>query len=244
MTRWLATLAGDAADQDRLVELPDGDDWQVVHHERHGIVLCGDRFERLSDDGSLRREAEALIKHLNYAVRYRFADFQDVTLGATIEQKQGGDLVALHVHDTLHLHVAAKATVQTHVHLDAAIADPPARPNTLDPGADSARLVRLQEAHPDLADAFRYLEHEPDLRGYYKVGEATLRALGKPKKWDTLVGLGWTTDDELWRFTKSTHERRHHAVTGPEKPMTDSEARTYVRSLLDRLIAYLDRMTP
>ncbi len=81
-------------------------------------------------------------------------------------------------------------------------------------------------------------------RHNYKVGEAILRAIGKPKKWDALVGLGWTTNDELRRFTKSTHERRHHAVPGPDKPMNDSEARTYVRGLLDKLIAHLDSTGP
>ena len=71
-----------------------------------------------------------------------------------------------------------------------------------------------------------------------------MRALGKPKKWDTLVGLGWTTDDELWRFTRSAQKRRHHAETGPDKPMNDSEARTFVRGLLDKLIKHLDSGTP
>jgi hypothetical protein len=39
MTRWLVTLEGDAADLDRLVEWPDGDDWKIVRHEERGVVL-------------------------------------------------------------------------------------------------------------------------------------------------------------------------------------------------------------
>ena len=91
MTRWLVTLAGDAADLDRLVELPDGDVWQVVRQDKRGVVLCGARFEALDDHASLRRAAEDLIEHLNRAARHRLTEFQGVTLGATVEQVQGGD---------------------------------------------------------------------------------------------------------------------------------------------------------
>ena len=143
MTRWLVTLAGDAADLDRLVELPDGDVWQVVRQDKRGVVLCGARFEALDDHASLRRAAEDLIEHLNRAARHRLTEFQGVTLGATVEQVQGGDHLALLAHDAVHVHVAAKATVHAHLRLDAAIADPPTQSNTPQPGADFARLVAL-----------------------------------------------------------------------------------------------------
>ncbi len=243
MTRWLVTLAGSVADLDRLVKLPDGEDWQIIRHEKRGVVLCGERFEQLNDDSSLRRVAGALVEHLNRAAQYHLTDFQGVTLRATVEQGQGGDHLALLAHDAVHVHLAGKATVPAHVRLDAAITGAPAQSDTPRPGADCMRLVALLEAHPDLANALRYLEEEADLRGYYKVGEAILRALGRPKKWDTFNKLGWASDDEVWRFTGSTQTRRHHAVPGPDTPMSDSEARTFVRDLLDKLIKHLDSMT-
>ena len=244
MTRWLVTLGGDATDLERLVEWPDGDDWQITRHDKRGVVLCGARFEALDDHDSLRRAAEDLIEHLNRAARLRLTDFQGVILGATVEQGQDGDHLALLAHDAVHVHVAAKATVHAHVRLDAVLTDAPAQSDTPQPGADCMRLVALLEAHPDLANALRYLEEEADLRGYYKVGEAILRALGRPKKWDTFNKLGWASDDEVRRFTGSTQTRRHHAVPGPDTPMSDSEARTFVRDLLDKLIKHLDSMTP
>ncbi len=244
MTRWIVTLAGSEADLDQLAGWPDGDDWRIIRHEKRGVVLCGERFEALDDHDSLRRAAEDLIEHLNRAARLRLTDFQGVTLGATVEQGQGGDHLALLAHDAVHVHVAAKATVTAHVRLDAAITGAPTQSDTPQPGADCARLVALLEAHPDLSDALRYLEEEPDLRGYYKVGEAILRALGRPKKWETIAKLGWASDDEVRRFKGSTQVRRHHAVPGPDKPMTDSEARAFVRDLLHKLIAHLDSGTP
>ncbi len=76
------------------------------------------------------------------------------------------------------------------------------------------------------------------------MGEAILRALGRPKKWAIIAKLGWASDDEVRRFKDSTQVRRHHAVPGPDKPMTDSEARAFVRDLLDKLIKHLDSGTP
>ncbi len=176
MTRWLVTLTGTEADLDRLVELPDGDDWQIIRHDKRASGATRLGWVKLAPDGTVIETSEDREK-----------------------QQQAKDY---------------------------------------------AKLVALLEAHPDLADALRYMDEEPDLRGYYKVGEAILRALGRPKKWDALARLNWTTNDELRRFTKPTQKRRHHAVTGPDRPMNDSEARTYVRGLVDKLIAHLDSTGP
>ena len=146
--------------------------------------------------------------------------------------------MALPISPRLWTRVAAKATVHAQVRLDAVIADPPDPPNTPRPGADYARLVALLEAHPDLADALRYLEEEPDMRGHYKVAEAIRLAVGS--KWNTLVSLGWTTDAELRRFRQSTQPRRHHKGRAPDKPLTEAQADTYVRTLLAKLITHLD----
>ena len=59
MTCWLVTLIGTEADLDRLVELPDGDDWQVIRHDKRGVVLCGTRLEALDDYAAVGEVAEA-----------------------------------------------------------------------------------------------------------------------------------------------------------------------------------------
>ncbi len=242
MTRWLVTLAGAVADLDRLVKLPDGEDWQIIRHEKRGVVLCGERFEQLNDDSSLRRVAGALVEHLNRAAQYHLTDFQGVTLRATVEQGQGGDHLALLAHDAVHVHLAGKATVPAHVRLDAAITGAPTQSDTPQPGADCARLVALLEAHPDLADALGYLEDEPNMPGYYKTAEAIRDAVGG--NWSTLVNLGWTTDAELRRFRQSTQPQRHHKGHAPAKPLTEAQADTYVRALLAKLVAHLDSAGP
>ena len=38
MTRWLVSLAGAAADLSQLVEWPDREDWQIIHHDKQDIA--------------------------------------------------------------------------------------------------------------------------------------------------------------------------------------------------------------
>ena len=246
MLRWLVPLTGSEADLDRLVEWPDVEDWKIVRHEKHGAVLCGERFEALDDYETVEEVAETLLAVINRTASFVLqGDFQGAHRDHIVEQRQEGDHVIMFAETGIYTvsGVAAKLTWTKHAPDGSVIETPEDRER--EPLAENyAKLIPLLEAYPDLTDALRYMKEEPDLRGYYKVGEAILRALGKPKKWDTLVGLGWTTDDELRRFTKSTHERRHHAATGPDKPMNDSEARAFVRALLDKLIVHLHRAGP
>ncbi len=250
MTRWLVTLTGAEADLERIVEWPDGEDWQIIRHEKRDVVLCSLRFEAVDDYETVDRIGEALIPHINRSARHQASDFQGVSRGKIVDQRQDRD----HVIVPVGLAVVAEAV--------ASLSWVKLAPNgtVIETSEDRAReeedrareeqasgfprLVTLQEAHPDLADALRYLEEEPGMYGFYKMGEAILGAIGRPKKWNALVELGWTSDDELRRFTRSTHMKRHHRPAGPQKPMTVREAQAYVRDLLDKLIAHLYSTTP
>jgi hypothetical protein len=235
MARWLVTLAGENADLERLVEWPDGEDWQILRHEKRGVVLCGPKLEAAESHECVACIADELISHINRAAKYEASDFQGVSRSYITEQRQGGDHLHLDACDGLYVHTGRPASL-THRAPDGTI---------IETSEDRARnnfrrLVRLQKSNSHLADALRYIEEEPSLPGFYKTGEAILRAIGKPKKWDALEKLGWTSDDELWRFTGSAHEKRHHRHPGPPKPMTEEEAEVYIRALLDKLIVHLD----
>lgn len=243
MTRWLVALNGAEADLERLVEWLNGEDWQISRHEKRGVVLCSLRFETVDDYEIVGRTAEALIQHINRSARHQASDFQGVSRGMIVEQRQDRD----------HMIVPVGLAVETDT--AASISWVKLAPNgtVIETSEDRAkeeqasgfhRLVLLQEVHSDLADALRYLEEEPGMYGFYKMGEAILRAIGRPKKWNALVELGWTSDDELRHFTQSTHVKRHHRHAGPQKPMTVRDADTYSRGLLDKLIAHLDSTTP
>ncbi len=239
MTRWLVTLTGTEADLDRLVEWPDGDEWKIVRDPKRGVVLCGARFEALDDHGSLRRSAEALIKHLNRAARYHLTDFQSVTLGTTVEQGQGGDQLAVLGHDSVHVHVTAKVIVTPHVHEDAVITGAPTQSDTPQPGVDCARLVALLEADHHLTVALDYIQDSGDWGNSYKAFEAIRDSVGGHA---ALLKTGWCSKRALDRFTRVVPE--HDDWPEVEQRMIDAEGRAFVLGLLTKLIAYLDSTTP
>ena len=246
MMRWLVTLTGSEADLDRLVELPDGDDWQIVRHEKHGAVLCSVSFEALDDYETVGEVAEALLADINRTAAFVLqGGFQGAHRGHIVEQRQDGDHVIMFAEAGIYA-VSGGVAKLTWKKLapDGSVIETSEDREWERQAEHYVKLMPLLASNHHLVAALDYLETEPDLRGYYKAGEAILRALERPKKWDALVELGWTTDGELRRFTKSAHERRHHAVPGPDRPMTDSEARTFVRGLLDKLIAHLDSAGP
>ena len=239
MTRWLVTLTGTEADLDRLVEWPDGDDWQVVRHEKRSVVLCGERFETLSDHDSVRRIAEALIEHLNRAARHHLTDFQSVTLGTTVEQGQDGDHLALLGHDAVHVHETAKVIVTPHVHEDAVITGAPTQSDTPQPGVDCARLVALLEADHHLTVALDYIQDSGDWGNSYKAFEAIRDSVGGHA---ALLKTGWCRKRALDRFTQVVPE--HDDWPEVEQRMIDAEGRAFVLDLLTKLIAYLNSTTP
>jgi hypothetical protein len=239
MTRWLVTLTGTEADLDRLVEWPDGDDWKIVRHEKHGVVLCGERFETLSDHDSVRRIAEALIEHLNRAARHHLKDFQSVTLGTTVERGRDGDHLALLGHDAVHVHETAKVIVTPHVHEDAVITGAPTQSDTPQPGVDCARLVALLEADHHLTVALDYIQDSDDWGNSYKAFEAIRDSVGSHA---ALLKTGWCSKRALDRFTQVVPE--HDDWPEVEQRMIDAEGRAFVLDLLTKLIAYLDSTTP
>jgi len=239
MTRWLVTLTGTEADLDRLVEWPDGDDWQVVRHEKHSVVLCGERFETLSDHDSVRRIAEALFEHLNRAARHHLKDFQNVTLGTTVEQGRDGDHLALLGHDAVHVHETAKVIVTPHVCADAVITSAPTQSDTPQPGVDCARLVALLEANRHLTVALDFIQDSGDWGNSYKAFEAIRDSVGGHA---ALLKTGWCSKRALNRFTQVVPE--HDDWPEVEQRMIDAEGRAFVLGLLTKLIAYLDSTTP
>ncbi len=247
MREWIVELEGRNSDLKRLVGLSGGDaGWRIERDDRRGVVLRSALLDVLEDRSAVRREATKLVGLIDSAARLSVPRFGGVSLADCVLILDGQEQFTGISSGNVGHSVFAALTQKGY---GAGVGPPPA-PDGTPPSPreyedwEILQLFKLQVAHPDLADALRYLEEEPDLRGYYKVGEAILRALGRPKEWDSFNKLGWASDDEVWRFTRSTQARRHHAVAGPDAPMKDSEASAFVRGLLDKLIARLHRAGP
>ena len=247
MREWIIELTSKEADLERLVGLRDSDaGWRVERDDRRGVVLRSSRLDALEDRSEVRQAAADLDSLIDIAARQSVNRFGGVALADCVLILDGQEQFAVSTSGNVGHQVLPTFTQKAY----GAGVGPPRTPDGPPPSRRESehweilQRFKLLSAHPDLASALRYMNEEPDLRGYYKVGEAVLRALGRPKKWEIIAKLGWASDDEVRRFTGSTQVRRHHAVPGPDKPKTDSEARDFVRDLLNKLIAHLDSSTP
>ena len=198
MMRWLVTLTGIEAVLAQLVEWPDGEDWQIIRHEKRGVVLCGRRFEPEGSYEAVGQIADELLAHINRSARYQLSHFQDVGRSKIIEQRQERDHVIVPIGLAVETNTAASIGWVKHAP-DGTVIDTSEDRDRREQASSYHLLLRLQEAHPDLADALRYLEEEPGMYGFYKTAEAIDHAISTPKKskkWDALVELGWTSKNE------------------------------------------------
>jgi hypothetical protein len=203
-------------------------------------VLCGQRFEAETDCATIGRIAEALISRINTSARHVVPDFQGINRDKIIEDRQdsGQTIVQVHMADELAL---ASGIAAVKLSTDGTILENSEDQIRAQQAKEVGRLVALQEAHPDLGAAIKYLQDEPDMYGLYKAYEA-IRALAGRETPGSPVSLGWTSKAELNRFTGSAQLDRHHRYSGPEKPMSLREAYAFVRDLLAKLITHLDRV--
>ena len=244
MREWIIELEGRNSDLKRLVGLSGGDaGWRIERDDRRGVVLRSSFLDALEDRSAVRREATKLVGLIDSAAR-SVPRFGGVALADCVLILDGQEQFAGTSSGNVGHQVLPALTQKGY---GAGVGPPPA-PDGTPPSPrefehwEILQLFKLQVAHPDLADAHRYLRDEPGMQGYYKAAEAIRDAVGG--KWDTLVSLGWTTDAEFRRFRQSTQPRRHHKGRAPGKPFTEAEANTYVRGLLDKLIKHLHRTGP
>jgi hypothetical protein len=234
MTRWIITLGGAEMDLDRLVEWK-ADDWQITRHETRGVVLCGERFERLDDDASVRRVTGALVRQINRAAKLCLGGFQGVKITVTAEHRQVRDHQEVQGHDVSHVHlsVTARVTAQLNAVLIKA-SDTPDAPPQRPPGTDCVQLVAALEADANLAASLDYIEAGESWNNSYKAFEAICDSV-KGRK--ALLETGWLTRSALSTFTRSAQPDRHHNSPTVEGRMTEAEGRAFILDLLEKLIA-------
>ncbi len=244
MREWIIELGGRNPDLERLVGLRDGDaGWRIERDDRRGVVLRSSLLDALEDRSAVRREATKLIGFIDSAARRSVPRFGGVALADCVLILEGQEqFTGISGGNEAHMILPA-LTMKAY---GAGVGPSPA-PDGTPPSPrefehwEILQLFELQVAHPDLADALRYLEEEPDLRGYYKAFEAIRDSVGGHA---ALLKTGWCSKRALSRFTQSAQPDRHHAWPEVEERMTEAEGRAFVRGLLDKLIKHLHRTGP
>ena len=244
MREWIIELGGRNPDLKRLVGLR-GDDagWRIERDDRRGVVLRSTRLDALEDRSEVRHGATKLIGRIDSAARRTVPRFGGVALADCVLILDGQEQFPGVGSGNVGRMVLPALTMKAY---GAGVGPPPALDGTPPSPREYEhweilRQVALQEAHPDLDDALRYLKEEPDLRGYYKAFEAVRDSVGGHA---ALLKTGWCSKRALSRFTQSAQPDRHHGWPEVEERMTEAEGRAFVRGLLDKLIARLHSVRP
>ena len=244
MREWIIELGGRNPDLERLVGLSGGDaGWRIERDDRRGVVLRSSFLDALEDRSAVCREATKLVGLIDSAARLSVPRFGGVALVDCVLILDGQEQFTGISGGAVGHQVLAALTQKGY---GGGVGPPPA-PDGTPPSPrefehwEILQLFELQVAHPGLADALRYLEKEPDLRGYYKAFEAIRNSVGGHT---ALLQTGWCSKRALSRFTQSAQPDRHHAWPEVEERMTEAEGRAFVRGLLDKLIARLHSAGP
>jgi hypothetical protein len=221
--KWFVALSGDGIVLDELRQRLEASDIRLEKVENE-YRLHWSRFDGLATDTEVLASAQQAVALLNLAGILRIDSFQPVNVGAVIQiQADGSEKHFVRASVTTRVRALFRAEV---IRADGTRETP--QPEELKP------LLAVLELSRKIERATHYVLHEPNWYGYYKAFEA-IREHVKGHK--NLVARGWSTHDEIRRFTWSAQPKRHHNKPGPPKPMSETEGRAFAITLIERAIA-------
>jgi hypothetical protein len=225
---WVVRIEGVRPVLERLRDHLTAADLGIV--ELDGVFhLKSPRLAGLTEPDEIDRLARDMCQELEIAVLAATGFDTDINVKGFGHERSDGSAPMQYVN---------VQTISAGSYLIAPSSAPPAAPPTESP---EDRAFRLNRAHPNLAQAFRFLSGEPDWYRLYKAFELVRAANGKR------VGLaqaGWASEAQQGRFTHTADsaavlgdDARHADVKGrhpPSNPMTLGEAQVFVADLVRR----------
>lgn len=225
--RWRVMLHGDVFDLETAEEgflLPD------VFVLRAGKVfyLVGEIFEAFDTYKEVRSSAQETISTLNLTLRLTNPDFQSVKIGSSIIERRADGSSATHrwmYAEAGHVRIRGGVAV---LKVEGQVSPPPRQPTLAE------RVALVAEANEYFASALRAFDAEPkNYKDLYIAYETVKKGSSPTQDFEVLIGLSWTTDEELKRFRETANYHRHgfpRKMRVPEMPL--AEAEELVRRLL------------
>jgi hypothetical protein len=213
MPKWLVRLSGPERELRLLSHVMRGQGRRITEN-RGEFYLWSQQFDALGGAATVKDLADEMITRASLAVLLLWCRSLRIKSADVIEQDQDRSL-----HVTTFV---ATGTLQLQ-------GFPVEVTGGRQPEHDFSRVEAVIERCPSLAKAVAYLQDEPNRPGYYKAYEAIRDANGGDRG---LKKKGWVTRRQLSRFTWSAQTDRHHDEPGPPDPMTETECRAFVISLM------------
>jgi|SRR5215218_7438335 len=240
MIERLVKLNGHQFDLEQLSEHFTSDELNVRRDENGSYYLRSSDFEQMSDLDAFEKRGRELVEYINGAAKLLFGSaYRSIEFDAAARIEEDGrrfHTVGTSVTISGRSRVSIDTTV---ISADGTVeGDAPRRRD------DAEALVSLADRDDRVADALRFYERG-DWINLYKAWEVVSDAAGGIH---AVVNKGWADEDERRRFTGTVQSRaelgdeaRHASerYRTPKNPITQYEAQSFVRSVIQAWIATL-----
>lgn len=233
MGKWWVNLQGEDFDLSQLSRLLISPACRVRQEEGR-YFLTADRLNNLEKPGEVREAAEKMTAYINGLVRLRFNSRTRISVGNFEERIGNGETKNLYMmpeSESLWMREGAVGVVITE-----GGADKPA-PQQVDPFAAWCALTDSDQKIAQALEMYGNASLSDPWKDLYPVFEIIKKDVGGE---DELVRMVWTTRTQIVRFRHTAQGTRHGVSTGdpPKNPMTEAEAWTFLRSLLNQWLEF------
>ena len=228
---WMVQLIGDSSDLSALAESLNAADVNISHDGQSYIMMSAAFSSDLSADG-VRKKAQDIVDVLNGAIRLVLDSTEAIRLGAVYRIRDDGsrEISVFPEPNVIHLRAVA-GTVQI-THVDGTV-------QVFHPAAPVKEWLAIAAQSKAVAKVLRLVAGGPfDWVNLYKAFEIVEADVGGV---DAVASAGWATKSSIRLFKHTANspgaiglESRHgkEANDPPPRPMTISEARSLVTSLI------------
>jgi hypothetical protein len=233
LPKWLVRLKGERLDLQDLPKLFCSSEIRVV--EENGLFyLESTEFNSLSSVEDVHKRGKELIQLINRVVKFLRDNFQDISEDGIIKVEDNSKR-------SNYIFLQATITVRSNFWAQAKVisADGAEKVDT-QPNIFESLLQKTQK-YPDVADALKFYK-KGSWVSLYKVLEIIEDNVGGI---DQIIKNGWTTKNKIRRFKHTAQSKdiigddaRHASkkIKSPDKTMTLSEAKPFIKSILSRWI--------
>jgi hypothetical protein len=228
---WIVQLAGDTSDLSALAQSLTGTDINVSH-DGQDYVLTSDRFAPADDVAAVRQKAEDMVALLSGGSRLALDASQSIRVGAVYRRRNDGTRDIFVFPEPAVIRFRAISPTVKVTHADGTVEE-------FHPADPLKQWMALALSNDAVANVFRILSSGTlDWVNLYRIFEIIAADVGGL---DSIASNGWGTKASMKLFKHTANsptalgvDARHGAemTQPPPKPMTISEARTLINSIV------------
>jgi hypothetical protein len=234
MPKWLVRLKGERFDLEDFPKLLRSPEVRVIE-ESGSFYLESSEFDSLTLAEEVRERGRALIKLINGVSKFNRKSFLGISEDCITRVEDDGkrhNYVFLEAEVKMRTKVSAKPTVIA--------ADGYGKVDTQPSALES--LLEVAQKHKVVADALTFYREDTWISFYkaYEIISDDVHGMHQ------IIKNGWAVNSDISRFTQTAQSRaalgdsaRHASkkYRPPAKPMTLSEARVLIKTILSRWIS-------